>query len=236
MVINISVPSMNGMDDKAKIKHIEKYLYDLNDQLRFILGNLEIDNFSVETKDALNVSAEAKKKAKKDFANELEKIRHQIKQTATEIDAQIDVIRTEMKDNASYTSEMFGKVEETYLKINDESALGETTLYKTVSNINGYVTSSMNYIKTGLLDADPLTGSYGVEIGDVNDNGEGLKLRLIKNRVGFYENGIEVAYVNNKELCIAQARIKLYIFFGGYKINVTNGIAFDWEGDEEDDG
>jgi hypothetical protein len=52
--------------------------------------------------------------------------------------------------------------------------------------------------------------------------------------VSFWENSVKVAYITGKELCITQARIKLYIYFGGYKINVTNGIAYDWEGDEDD--
>jgi hypothetical protein len=234
MVINVSVPSMNGLDESTKIKHIEKYLYELNDQLRYILSNLEIDNFSVETADALNISTQAKRRAEKDFKKEIDSVRQKIKKTAEEVEAQIETVRTEMQGQATYVSSQFGTIEETYIKQNDENALGETTLYKTVANINGYVTSSMNYIRTGLLDEDPLNGEYGVEIGDIAGHSGGLKLRLVKNRVGFYENGAEVAYINNKELCITQARIKLYIFFGGYKANVTNGIAFDWDGDDDE--
>lgn len=234
MVINCNVPALEGLNDKAKLESIEKYLYDLNDQLRFILGNLEIDNFSAETRNALSLNAAGKRKAEKEFNNYLEQLRNQIITTATEIEREIESVRSEMNGQASYVSEQFGKVEETYLKRTDEDALGEMTIFKTVSNINGYVLTSMNYIKTGLLDTDPLTGEYGVEIGDIVGSGMGLKLRLVKDEVSFYENNVKIAYITGKELCITQARIKLYIYFGGFKINVTDGIAFDWEGDEDD--
>lgn len=234
MVINCSVPALEGLSEKAKLESIERYLYELNDQLRFILGNLEIDNFSAETRNALSLDAAGKRKAEKEFGNYIEQLRQQIINTSTEIEREIESVRNEMSGHATYVSEQFGRVEEEYLKITDEDALGEMTIFKTVSNINGYVLTSMNYIKTGLLETSGQGDEYGVEIGDIIGNGQGMKLRLVKNKVSFYENNTEVAYITGKELCITQAKIKMYIYFGGFKINVTDGIAFDWEGDEDD--
>jgi hypothetical protein len=173
MVINCSVPALEGLSDKAKLENIEKYLYDLSDQLRFILGNLDIDNFSAETRNALSLDAAGKRKAEKEFNNYLEQLREQIKNTATEIEREIESVRSEMNGRATYVSEQFGKVEETYLKRTDEDALGEMTIFKTVSNINGYVLTSMNYIKTGLLDTDPLTANTALKSETSSATGRG---------------------------------------------------------------
>lgn len=235
MVINVNVPSLNGMDDGTKIKHIERYLYELNDQLRYVLSNLEIDNFSVETADALAVTKETKNKAKEDLKKEIETVRQKIKKTAEEIDVQIDTIRSEMADSASYINSIYGNLEENYLKITDENALGKTELYQTVSNLNGMVTTSQNYIKTGLLDGDALDGVYGVEIGDYGSGSDALRLRLVKNEISFMEGDVTVAYINGTEICITRARIKEYIYLGGYIIEVYDGISFDWEGDDTDE-
>ena len=235
MVINVNVPSLNGMDDRTKIKHIEKYLYELNDQLRFVLSNLEIDNFSIETADALTVTEEAKVRAEQDLKKEIESVRQKIKKTAQDIDIQMQEIHTELKGNAKYVDSLYGTLEEEYLKITDENALSKTEIYQTVSKLNGEVTTSQNYIKTGLLDEGADGGIYGVEIGDFGEGAEALKLRLVKNKISFIEGDVTVAYISGTEIVISRAKIKEYIWLGGYIIEVYDGISFDWAGDEEDE-
>ena len=48
--------------------------------------------------------------------------------------------------------------------------------------------------------------------------------------MSFYENGYEIAYMSGKELVINRAKIAEYIYLGGYRIGVLNGIEFKWEG------
>ena len=67
MVINCNVPSFQNLSTDQKLKKMERYLYDLNDQLRVILNNLELDNFTLETREAVGLSQQTKEAIQTDF-------------------------------------------------------------------------------------------------------------------------------------------------------------------------
>nr|DAE22263.1 MAG TPA: hypothetical protein [Podoviridae sp. ctKS020] len=231
MVINCNVPNFAGADESTRLKKIEKYLYDLDDQLRFILSNLEVDNFTVETRSELQVGAAAKEKAQTDLKKRIDALKQKIILTAEELNTDLAETRESLTGSIQAISNQFGTYSAEYMKERVENVLGEITLFQKVEDISGYVVTSQGYIKTGELDTDESGKSiYGVEIGEVEGD-SGLKLRLVKDRISFVENGYEIAYISGKELYIRQAKIVDYIYFGGYRIEVTDGIAFNWEGD-----
>ena len=215
MVINCNVPVLNGLDDSTKLVKMEKYLWELNDQLRFILSNLEVDNFSVETQTALGVSSEEKSKAENHVQQTIESLKQKIVNTANSIESDIQTIRDTMEGQFKAISDQFG----TYT----------ADFFREIETINGYYVESQGYVKTGNIGYDGDKVLYGIEIGDVQ-NMNGTKLQLCNNKISCFENGVKIWGIANREIEIARAKIGEYIYFGGYRVEVTKGIEFKWEG------
>lgn len=231
MVFNCNVPSLNGLDSDAKLKKMEKYLYELENQLRYVLSNLDVDNFTVETKKSLEITKEQTDITKAHLKKEIESMKNRIIATASEIDSHIESIRNEMSGYYTAVSDRFGEYNAQFFKETVESVLGETETYSKIENINGKIIVSSGYIKTGDLGITDDSGQtlYGIEIGDVNTV-NGFKLRLIKNKISFIEKNQTVAYITGQEIVIAQARITDYVYFGNFRTEVVNGVAWLWEG------
>ncbi|MBO5409734.1 MAG: hypothetical protein J6A60_00565 [Clostridia bacterium] len=223
MNINCSVPSFNNLNDAERLDKIQKYLYDLDDQLRFILSNLEVDNFSLDTQQALQISQADKLKAQTYLKEQVTGLKQRIIATAHSIETEMETIREQMTGMYSAISD-YGTYKAEYVKDVIENATGELTIYQKVEDINGIVETINAYIRTGELEDNV----FGIEIGETQA-AAGFKLRLVKNKISFYENGFEVAYISGHEIVIDQARIKTYIFFGGFRLDCINGIALIWD-------
>lgn len=230
MVINCNVPSLNGLDDSQKLAKMEKYLWELNDQLRFILSNLEVDNFTPETREQLQLTASGKKELENTVQQSINTVKQKIINTSQSIVSDIESIRETMKGQYEAISAQFGTYTADFFRETTKNALSTIEEFKQIENINGYYVNSQGYIKTGNIgEEDDGTAMYGVEIGDVI-NADGTKLRLSKNKITCTEQGTEIWSIKNKEIEIPRARISEHIYFGGYRIEVTNGIEFKWEG------
>jgi hypothetical protein len=88
------------------------------------------------------------------------------------------------------------------------------------------------YIKRGLLGYDD-TGKaiYGVEVGETNEDGAFLKYARFKSdRLSFFDaSDNEVAYIGNGCLYIlGTSRFIGDVYFGGYKADTSDGLAFTW--------
>ena len=91
-------------------------------------------------------------------------------------------------------------------------------------------------IRTGLLYNDengiPV---FGVEIGQTNKV-DGVEVfnqfaRITADKLSFYDqNGSEVAYISDYNLCITNAEVTGTLKLGGYIVDTTNGLAFKWGG------
>lgn len=230
MVINCNVPSLNGLDDSTKIKKMEKYLWELNDQLRFILSNLEIDNFTIEAQDELQISAQAKEKTEHEMKQTLDSMKQKIINTAESISSDIQTLRETMEGHYAAVSNQFGTYTADYFRETTKSALATLDEFKQIEDINGYYLESKGYVKTGEIGRNG-DGSimFGIEIGDV-DNDKGTKLRLSKKKITILENGIALADIEGGEMKISRVIVNDYIYLGGYRVAVTDGVEFKWEG------
>lgn len=224
MVINCSVPSFANLNDSERLDRIQRYLYDLDDQLRFILSNLEVDNFSLDTQQALQISQADKIKIQAHLNEQITSLKQRIINTAHTIEYDMETIQEQMTGVYSAISD-YGEYKAEYVKDIIENATGELTIYQKIENINGIVETINAYIKTGELEDNV----FGIEIGETQA-AAGFKLRLVKNKISFFENGFEVGYVSGHEIVIDQARITTYIYFGGFRLDCINGMAVVWDG------
>ena len=230
MVINCNVPSFNGLDDSQKLVKMEKYLWELNDQLRFILSNLEVDNFTPETQKELQLTAQNKEKLQSEIKESIDTVKQKIINTAQSITSDIETIKDTMQGQYSAISAQFGTYTADFFRETTKNALSTIEEFKQIENINGYYITSQGYIKTGNIGtAEDGTVIYGIEIGDVQSD-NGTKLRMSNNQVVCSEQGAEIWSIRNRAISIPRAIISEYIYFGGYRIEVTNGIEFKWDG------
>lgn len=89
-----------------------------------------------------------------------------------------------------------------------------------ISKIEGYV-------RSGVLDE----GVIGIEIGSFGVTGETpFKVRLSDNRLSFFDGDSEVAYLSDSVLYITRAEIKGALALGGYELDLTDGVAWRWNG------
>jgi hypothetical protein len=126
------------------------------------------------------------------------------------------------------------------------AALGEFSatldgLNGSIGNLETYNVSTQQYIKTGLLFFDDENiPRYGVAVGEklttVVVNGEvtversGLSATFTSDRLSFWQNEVEVAYISNKQLYINEANILSRLFIGDWVIDRTYGFTVKWAG------
>lgn len=107
----------------------------------------------------------------------------------------------------------------------------------TLADIIGEVTDELKqsvetirrHIKMGYLDED--STQYGIEIGETINDTFLSYARLQANRLSFYDNGTEVAYISNQKLYITNAEITNSLTINHYVFDTSHGgIALMWQG------
>lgn len=233
MNINCEVPGLNGLSESDKIQKIEKYLWELNDQLKVILSNLELDNFTVDTQDELKVSTSAKKKSEAEFKETVSSLKQKIINTSESITSDIERIRETMQGSFKAVSEQFGQYDAEFFRATTKDALSTLDEFKQIENINGYYIASQGYVKTGNIGEENGKAVYGIEIGDVQSI-DGIKLQFSNHAIKSIQNGKTTWYIDNGEVRIDRLIVNDYIYLGGYRTEVTDGVEYKWEGDDEE--
>lgn len=110
-----------------------------------------------------------------------------------------------------------------------------------LGDLQTYNIDSEQYIKRGLLYFDENNvPRYGVAVGEklttITVNGEEVLQRtnllstFTSDRLSFWQNDVEVAYVSNNRLYIQAAQILTNIFLGNWVIDTTHGFTVKWAG------
>ena len=109
----------------------------------------------------------------------------------------------------------------------------------TLAVLNNYNINTEQYIKTGLLYFDDNNvPRYGVAVGEklttITVNGQEVIRRtnlvgtFTSDRLSFWQNDVEVAYVSNNQMYITEARILSSLFLGNWVIDTSYGFAIKW--------
>lgn len=108
-----------------------------------------------------------------------------------------------------------------------------------ISGLESYNINTEQYIKTGLLYFDENNvPRYGVAVGEklttITVNGQEVIRRtnlvgtFTSDRLSFWQNDVEVAYVSNNQLYIQEAKVLGNLFIGNWVIDTTYGFAIKW--------
>lgn len=211
MELNVIMPEMTGRTEED-VRKLRGYLVKLSRELEFTLENLDPDNFSDETKRAIAKAADGEKA--------VTELKQAIVNSATYVKHLEEKLSATLKDEYVAVSDI-GTYARDAVASYEVGGLGITQLFSVVEKTEGEVSSLAGYIRTGVLDS----GECGVEIGDVTGTGP-FKVRLVDNRLSFFANGNEVAYVSDSTLYITKAQVTGKLILGDYEVDLTRGIAF----------
>lgn len=203
------------------------YLQQMTRQINFALGETEKATITVVEKALSESAGEADKAKGEQQAREMLKLRGLIQQTATYVQEEMQRIDASLERDYVAWAEagtIFEKeklaFEATAQGILQSYALKSevTSLEEEQASFGSYVTDTQQYIRTGFLYNDEVAGPrYGVAVGEklttvVVDGREVLKRENLaatftSDRLSFWQNEKEVAYVSNSKLYITNATI-----------------------------
>lgn len=234
---DIPLPRIQEADAQTQMAQMRSYLYQMVEQLNFVLNSISGGSTDVQT--AAETQGAAKGTAQEAYEN-FNEIKSLIIKSADIVSAYYEQMQTRLSGDYVAQS-VFGTYRnETQNTINANSE-GITQLFENqqeiesgVSEISDSVRNVLANIKTGLLYTDGQGNPvYGVEVGQRNIE-EGVETfhkyaRFTSNRLSFYDqNDTEVAYISDYKLYITQAQITGNLTLGRYVIDTSNGIAFRW--------
>jgi hypothetical protein len=216
------------------------------EQLNWALGTLETSNGSTSVSSAIPSTIKFEQSediTPQEAESTFNSIKALIIKSADIVKAYEETIMENF--NGSYFADSdFGTYLEETSRYIEENSKGVKEVYnnvQTITNESGKgrldilesETKETNaYIKRGFLGYDEKGNAiYGVEVGETNEDGAFLKYARFKSdRLSFFDaSNNEVAYIGNGCLYIlGTSRFIGDVYFGGYKADTSDGLAFTW--------
>lgn len=238
MGININLPKITATNPTEQIRQMQSYLFQMTEQLNWALSTIET---SVNNVASSAVKFEQREEiSEKEAEDTFNSIKALIIKSADIVQAYEETIMEDFNGRYFADSDFGTYIEETSRSV-EENSKGVNEVYTNVQTITDKVgnleedaRTTNAYIKRGLLGYDESGAAiYGVEVGETNEDGAFLKYARFKSdRLSFFDaNGDEVAYIGNGCLYIlGTSRFIGVVYFGGYKADTSDGLAFTWIG------
>lgn len=224
-MINLPNITDEKLDDAKQRKQIKNYLYQLTEQLRYMLNNLEVENFTPQMQESLS---RMEKNAQKvgNIEIDLEETRNEIVQKADQI---TNEYRVELETGLGL---LRTQVAEEYTAKSETAAL-QQTLESKIEQTSNDITLSFDQANTYTIEVDGKLQEFideiksyqrftaeGIELGEVNSP---FLAKLGNTRLSFLQNGVEIAYISNNKMYITDLEVQGKITQG----NSVTGY-FDW--------
>ena len=249
MSINLNPPPILRGDEKAQLMQIRSYLYQMQEQLQFALEQVTPETLAKAISEQ-STAEQLPDDTAPTLAAAYTKLKSIIIKTAHTIETEMDTLVTNF-ESTYLAQSTFGTFAE---NLTNEITQGADAVVQNygydskldviggdISGIKSYNTTSEQYIKTGLLyfDDDSVP-RYGVAVGEklttIVVNGEtviersGLAATFTSDRMSFWQNEVEVAYISNNQLYIAEVTVLTRLFLGDWVLDRSNGFMIKWVG------
>lgn len=239
-----SPPTLRGQEQNQLLQ-IHSYLYQMSQSLNTALNSLTLESFRPETQTLVKSAA-----SQRELAQSAQNLKALILKTAHEVNARMDEIRAQLKSDYVAQSE-FGEYRQTLSNEIIATAQGVVQSYDYDSRLNAldetmagflsYETATKQYIKTGLLFYDEEgIPRYGVAVGEsdthITQDGEtlvsrdGLVATFTSDRLSFWQNGVETAWVSNGQWCTRALTVQESFTLGPWQMSHGNGLTVKWVG------
>ena len=223
---NITAPTADG-----QMAQMQSYMHQLVQQLNWALNTVN-DAVAGNTSSVV-ASKEIESLSPEEAANTFNSIKSLIIKSADIVEAYEETMRQDFNGEYVAISDFGTYTENTNASI-EENSKGLTALYTNVQTIDDDVRVTNAYIKRGLLGYDENDNAvYGVAVGETNEENGAYKnyAWFTSKKLSFFdENGNEVAYISQNRLYITDAYFLGNVFFGSYKADTSDGLAFTWIG------
>ena len=238
MSFNFRIPNLTATNTQDQIKQVHSYLFQVVEQLNWALNTIG-DAQSGNTSNVVinNASEEI---TPKEAENTFNSIKALIIKSADIVKAYEETIKQDFNGEYFADSDFGTYLEQTSTSISTNSKRTEEvytnvqTITDKVDVIEKDIRTTNAYINRGLLGYDnngnPI---HGVEVGATTEDGAYLRYaQFTADRLSFFDKyDTEVAYIGNGCLYIlGTSRFIGDVFFGGYKADTSDGLAFVWVG------
>ncbi len=230
-----------GSNDSKKL---QSYLYQLTEQLRYVLSNLDSDNMSSSYNSGVSSTVAQITSLSESEAAHFEELKNQIVSTATQIAHDTESSITIANDALK------AEIEESYTATNESLEASLTQLVSTeLSQTSRSLEISLNQISTIAEQTAQALSSYtsetetwfrftedGLELGK-SENGETVPytMRIDNECLSFLHYGQQVAYLQYNRLYISAAEISDRLSIGGSTgegyydfITTATGLGIKW--------
>ena len=206
--MKLAYPSIAGKTSGEQLESMRRYLCTLTDQLN--LADWSAGAVLQEVSRAIDADSLPDAERKTQLGN-FGQLKALIIKTADYAAANSESFQTQLSGNYVAVSD-FGKYWQEATMTIDGNEFGIRQLYDYAAGINNdFAVNSQQYVKTGLLYYNGAVPVYGVGVGNiettVTDGGERVidqtKNELVTvtpDRVSFWQDGQEVAYLSDKKL------------------------------------
>ncbi len=235
MGIDIRLPNITAKNAEGQMVQMQSYMHQLVQQLNWAFNTISEAQSGNTSNVVVNTSSDENlpNKAEDTFNS----IKALIIKSADIVKAYEETIMSDFNGEYFADSDFGTYLEQTSTSISTNSKRTEEvytnvqTISTKVEGIEEDIRTTNAYIRRGLLDNNNGKAIYGVEVGETTQDGAYLKYaRFVADRLSFFDKyDTEVAYIGNGCLYIlGTSRFNGDVFFGKYKADTSDGLAFTW--------
>lgn len=240
-------PALAG-DETQQLISMYRYLQQVSDRLNEAMNNITVENFSQGTRETIQTVMDGGN-AEKKIRDSQNTLKSMIIKTAEIVRTEMEEIRTQLTERVTAVSEEFGTMEREVTNSIEANAEGirqtiETveTIQSAVNGVEGYVERTSGYIFSGIIGQKTDSGGntvnvLGIAIGEgitaydaggnavINDAAK--VATFTKDRLSFYQGGVEMAYFSDRKMYISSAEVTGALTMGNYiwKIHTDNSMS-----------
>lgn len=243
MNIDLRFPNITATNPSGQMAQMQSYMHQLVQQLNWALNTIS-DAQSGNTSNVV-IDKPQEDISPREAEDTFNSIKALIIKSADIVRAYEETIKRDF--NGEYFADSdFGTYLEQTSKSVEENSKGVTEIYsnvQTITNKDGTgtldelsndVRETNAYIQKGFLGNDKSGKAvYGLAVGETDSNGVYKQYAwFTADRLSFFDaNSEEVAYIGNGCLYIlGTSRFVGDVFFGGYRVDTSDGVAFTWVG------
>lgn len=248
-------PILNG-SDRQQLVQIRQYLYQISRDLNLALNNLTEDNFVNGIIPAQKgQEKDSSEQQKQEFKQQLSSLKSLIIKTADTVHAEMDVLEASLSSTyvaqstfGTFSEEINSQISATAERV-EQNIQYQATLEDTFRGVSDafdqYKIETGGYIKQGIIGYDGAIPIIGIAIGqDIKvtgtDSKDGKEYEIIDTssnmsvwtpeKLAFYVNGMEAAYVSNGAFYVADMYVLSRLFLNNWQISTNRGLTIKWIG------
>ncbi len=243
MSVELRLPNINSETPEGQLSQIRSYLYQFAEELNWALNTLST---SEESKEVIQTTSEASAARESKAQDTFDDIKSLIIKSADIVNAYYEEIDNLLSLSGKYAAEadfgeggVSGYIKETQQKIRGTSEYIEQNFYskETIDGMLDALRETSGYIRTGFvgttLTDPPNDTEIGIEIGNFNTDEPQRFARYTAAGIELFDgskSNTPVVTISQKKIRISSAEFTSEVKMGGYKLELSDGLAFRWEG------